>query len=219
MSKHNEIPNRIDGESNSSLDESKTTFEGASPLVHPQPSSGGPSCVLEELGGASPQVQKLIDIYSSMNINDRGQFIGALIGEYSLLKEMGLWFDSYSFSSLFKSEFEKGSREKVLIDLAEIDINSKDKPIEVFWIMSPFNEQNVLFYQIMKSKDYSIKETECTLDYDDEQCILNNNVELGSDYPLAYQFINFDDAKRNGKIIKGTHGGNKIKMKGLLAHI
>lgn len=165
------------------------------------------------------KINALINEYNTLNINERGQFIGTLIGESNLLKEMGLWFDSNPFTTLFKTEFEKGAREKVLIELAEIDMNSEDKPVEVFWIMSPFHEQNTLFQQIMKSKDYEITEKECIVDYDDPMCISQNNVEIGSQFPLAFKFIEYETAIKIGKIIKGSHGGNKVKIKGYLASL
>ena len=165
------------------------------------------------------KINALLIDYNSLNINERGQFIGTLIGEHNLLKEMGLWFDSSPFTTLFKTEFEKGSREKVLIELAKIDMNSETRPTEIFWIMSPFSEQNTLFQQIMKSKDYEITEKECTLDYDDPICVLQNNVELGSQFPLAFKYIEYETAIKMGKIIKGSHGGNKIKIKGYLASL
>ena len=163
------------------------------------------------------KVNALLNDYTSLNVNERGQFIGTLIGEHNLLKEMGLWFDASPFTTLFKTEFEKGSREKVLIELAEIDMNSENKPIEIFWITSPFTEQNVLFQQIMRSKDYDIIEKECILDYDDLMCISQNNVEIGSQFPLAFKYIEYETAIKIGKVIKGSHGGNKIRIKGYLA--
>jgi hypothetical protein len=166
---------------------------------------------------SASKIDSLVNNYKSLNINERSQFIGTLIGEENLLKEMGMWFDPSPFTTLFKTEFEKGAREKVLMGLTEIDINDKDKPLEIFWITSPFNEQNTLFQQIMKSKDYQIVEKECILDYDDPTCVIQNNVELGSQYPLAFKFIEYDTACKFGKVIKGSRGGSKVKVKGYLA--
>lgn len=165
------------------------------------------------------KIDALLTAYNSLNINERGQFIGTLIGEHNLLKEMGTWFDSNPFTALFKSEFEKGSREKVLINLAEIDINDQNKPLEIFWILSPFHEQNTLFQQIMRSKDYNVTEKECILDYDDPMCISQNNVELSSQYQLGFKYIDYESAVKIGKIMKGSHGGNKVKVKGYLASL
>src|SRR5690349_7322129 len=79
----------------------------------------------------------ILSSYAALNMQERSAFISTLIGEHDLLKEMGMWFEPTTFSSLFKTEFEKGVREKTLMSLAEIDSNDINKPNEVFWIISP----------------------------------------------------------------------------------
>jgi hypothetical protein len=169
------------------------------------------------MDNVATKIESILNQYAELTNQERATFISSLIGEHDLLKDMGIWFDQTTFVSLFKSEFEKGAREKVLMSLAEIDSNDKDKPDEIFWTCSPIKEQNTLFQQIMKSKDYNVRETDCVLDYDDPVCILHNNVQLGSQYALAVKFIPYEDAKNVGKIIKGSHGGNKVKVIGYLA--
>lgn len=165
------------------------------------------------------KIEGLLHMYDKLNTNQRGQFIGALIGQYNLLKDLGVWFDPNPFTALFKTEFEKGSREKALVKLADIDYTSDDKPKKIFWIPSINDEHNVLFQNLVKSKDYKIEETTCVLDYDDEYVIIYNNVEIDSQYPLAYGHVKYEDAKQLGNVEIGVNGGYKITIKGYLAHI
>jgi hypothetical protein len=165
--------------------------------------------------------EKLLSKYSSLSNYEKSQFISALIGEHNLLKDMGSWFEPNPFLSLFSNEFEKGYRNKCLIRLAEIDSSSIKKTenkcmMKIFWIPSENEEHNVLFNQIMKSKDYIISETTCLLNYDSQHAI-RNNVEIDSQYTLAFGHVKFEDAKHMGTVIKGNNGGFNVKLKGLLA--
>ena len=163
----------------------------------------------------------LLSTYKSLSNYEKSQFISSLIGEHNLLKDMGRWFEPNPFLSLFYDEFEKGCRDKCLVKLAEIDTNcikNTDNKcmMNIFWIPSINEEHNTLFKQIMKSKDYTIIETTCLLNYDSEHAT-HNNVEIDSQYTLAFGHIKFDDAKHMGTVIRGYNGGFNVKVKGLLA--
>lgn len=160
------------------------------------------------------KVLALLSLYKELSDHDESQFISHLIGEHDLLKKMGKWFEKNPFTTLFKTEFDIGSREKALNSLSELNehdilekfysVNKKTNLFELtrkgfsttktivsqfFWIRvgryEKEDEQDIIFKKIMTSKGYEITETTCDLNYDNEYVMHYNNVEMGSEYPLG----------------------------------
>ena len=164
---------------------------------------------------------EFVSEYKKMTNDEKSQFVSCLIGEGDLLKDMGKWFERNPFLSLFRSEFDKGSREKSLIKLAEINsehvkMTNNASLMKIFWIPSAHEEHNILFKKIMGSKNYGIKETTCILHY---EAINHDNVEVDSTYTLGFNQITYEDAKYMGNVIRGNKGGCDVKIKGFLAEI
>lgn len=204
------------------------------------------------------KVLSLISLYKEFSDHDESQFISHLIGEHDLLKKMGKWFEKKPFTTLFKNEFEIGSREKALLELSQLNEHhiieqyyikygslglkgtvktgvtggtggGKNMKIsnvisQFFWIRVRHHdnpdEQDIIFQKIMESKGYTISQTTCDLNYDNEYVMHYNNVEMSSQYPLAYGHINYEDAVIMSRQKKaGIEGGEVIVVEGYLASL
>ena len=180
--------------------------------------SGSSSSNSNEPNETNLKILTLLTVYQNLEDKERSQFISSLIGTFNLLFDMGKWFPN-SLEELFKHEFEKGKREKCLIELSNNTLFYK-YPNQIFWVRvgryGEQHEQDILFQNIMKSKDYTVSETTCELNYNHENCIFYNQTEITAEYPLAFGEIKYNEAKHLGEENFFQYG-SIINVEGFLA--